>query len=127
MYGSQERLSLHKDLTVLVVVAIAGTEYLLEYVESLCGDVHLLEYTDHHLFSNFDIGDIERHFRALPQDGNTIILTTEKDAMRLDEHRALLRQLDLPIYILPVAVSFVDTPGVQFDDAVKGWLLNFKR
>ena len=127
MYGSQDRLPLHKDLTVLVVVAIAGTEYLLEYVESMCGDVHLLEYTDHHLFSNFDIGDIERHFNALPKDGNTIILTTEKDAMRLNEHRELLLRLNLPVYILPVAVSFVDGPGVHFDDAVKGWLLNFKR
>lgn len=127
MYGNQERLELHNGLTVLVVVAIAGTEYLLEYVESKAGDVHLLEYTDHHLFSNFDIGDMERHFNALPKDGKTIILTTEKDAMRLDQHRALLQQLNLPIYILPVAVSFAQTPGGGFDHAVKDWLLNFKR
>lgn len=127
MYGGQDRLPLHQDLTVLLVVAIAGTEYLVEYVESMCNAVHLLEYTDHHLFSTFDVGDIERHFNALPRDNNTIILTTEKDAMRLDQHRELLLRLNLPLYVLPVAVTFMDTPGLHFDQVIKEWLLNFKR
>jgi tetraacyldisaccharide 4'-kinase len=126
MYGSGERLAFHKDLDVLLVVAIAGTEYLLEYVDSQCGDVRMLEYNDHHPFSNFDIGDIERHFKLLPEGRERIILTTEKDAMRLDSHRALLRQLGLPIYILPVAVQFIGEDSVTFDDTIKEWLLNFK-
>jgi tetraacyldisaccharide 4'-kinase len=126
MYGVQDRLPLHKDLTVLVVVAIAGTEYLLEYVDEACREVRLLEYNDHHSFSNFDIGDIERHFNALPGD-HKIILTTEKDAMRLDGHRDLLLRLGLPIYILPVAVSFLGDAAPDFDQVVKDWLLNFKR
>jgi tetraacyldisaccharide 4'-kinase len=126
MYGSGERLAFHKDLDVLLVVAIAGTEYLLEYVDSQCGDVRMLEYNDHHPFSNFDIGDIERHFKLLPEGRERIILTTEKDAMRLDSHRELLRQLALPIYILPVAVQFIGEESVTFDDTLKEWLLNFK-
>jgi len=126
MYGSGERLAFHPDLDVLLVVAIAGTEYLLEYVDSQCGDVRMLEYNDHHPFSNFDIGDIERHFKLLPEGRERIILTTEKDAMRLDSHRELLRQLALPIYILPVAVQFVGENAITFDDTIKEWLLNFK-
>lgn len=127
MYGSGERLALHKELDVLLVVAIAGTEYLLEYVESQCADVHMVAYNDHHPFSNFDVGDIERHFKAMPDGRERIILTTEKDAMRLDSHRDLLRSLSLPIYILPVAVEFVDEDPEAFGRYIKDWLLNFKR
>lgn len=62
----------------MLVVAIAGTEYLLEYVESQCADVHMVAYNDHHPFSNFDVGDIERHFKAMPEGRERIIVTTEK-------------------------------------------------
>jgi tetraacyldisaccharide 4'-kinase len=127
MYGAGERILLHRDLAVLLVVAIAGTEYLLEYVDSKCDDVRMLEYNDHHPFSNFDIGDIERHYNLMADGKQRIILTTEKDAMRLDEHRALLQKLDLPMYILPVAVQLVGDDAGGFDLAVKDWLLNFKR
>ncbi len=126
MYGS-ERLPLHKELDVLLVVAIAGTEYLLEYVDDQCGDVRMLEYNDHHPFSSFDIGDIERRFKQLSPDRERIVLTTEKDAMRLDGHRTLLQKLALPIYILPVAVRFLGDHPEAFADAIKEWLLNFKR
>jgi tetraacyldisaccharide 4'-kinase len=99
----------------------------MEYVAERAGDVHLLEYNDHHPFSSFDVGDIARHFKAFSEDRKPIILTTEKDAMRLDTHRAMLLELNLPIYILPVAVSFLDDNPAAFDEAVRAWLLNFKR
>jgi len=127
MYGPPQRLPLQDNLTVLLVVAIAGTEYLLEYIDSKVREVRMLEYNDHHAYSNFDIGDIERHFRLIEDPQNAIILTTEKDAMRLDLHRDLLRQLDLPIYILPVAVEFIGDNPKTFDETIKEWLLNFKR
>jgi tetraacyldisaccharide 4'-kinase len=127
MYGHGERLQLSPDLDVLLVVAIAGTEYLLEYVDEQCGDVRMLEYHDHHPFSSFDIGDIEKHFKQMNPDRKRILLTTEKDAMRLDSHRELLLGLSLPIYILPVAVRFLGDHPDAFSRAVKDWLLNFKR
>jgi tetraacyldisaccharide 4'-kinase len=127
MYQSNDRISLNEDIDVLLVVAIAGTEYLMEYVESRAGDVKLLEYNDHHPFSNFDVGDIERYYKEMQAGRSNIILTTEKDAMRLDAHRELLQQLNLPIYILPVAVRFIGDDEERFNSHVKDWLLNFKR
>lgn len=127
MYQSAGRLILAEDVDVLLVVAIAGTEYLMEYVESKAGRVQLLEYNDHHLFSNFDIGNIERYYKNMQEGNQRILLTTEKDAMRLDSHRELLLRLNLPIYILPVAVRFMGEEPTSFDEDVKDWLLNFKR
>lgn len=127
MYHGADRLVLDDNLNVLMVAAIAGTEFMMEYVESKAGDVRLLEYNDHHPFSNFDIGDIERYFKQMPESQPRIILTTEKDAMRLDTHRELLQKLDLPLYILPVAVRFMGKEPDVFDRVIKDWLLNFKR
>jgi tetraacyldisaccharide 4'-kinase len=127
MYGTGERIALHDKLDVLLVVAIAGTEYLLEYVEGQSGAVRMLAYNDHHPFSSSDIRDVQQHFSLMDGTLEKIILTTEKDAMRLDVHRSVLQQTSLPIYILPVAVQFIgDSPGA-FDLAVKDWLLNFKQ
>jgi tetraacyldisaccharide 4'-kinase len=120
-----ERQPLHAHLDVLLVAGIAGTEYLMEYVSEQCYDVRLLEYNDHHPFSDFDVRDIERHFQVMSDERQKIILTTEKDAMRLDIHREWILSRQLPIYILPVAVQFIDGPG--FDECIKNWLLNFKR
>ena len=63
----------------------------------------------------------------MKKDRQCIILTTEKDATRLDIHRALLLQRNLPIYILPLRVEFNDEEPEAFDDVIKDWLLNFKR
>lgn len=127
MYNSPDRIVLNEQMSVLMVAAIAGTEYMMEYVESKVADVRLLEYNDHHLFSNFDIGNIELYFKQMPESSQRIILTTEKDAMRLDTHRELLQQLNLPIYILPVTVRFLGEEPDMFDRVIKDWLLNFKR
>lgn len=127
MYHPHERIVLDDSLNILLVASIAGTEYLMEYVASKSSNVRLLEYNDHHPFTNFDIGNIERYYKQIPEDDQRIILTTEKDAMRLDNHRPLLLQLNLPIFILPVAVRFVGDAPASFDAFIKNWLLNFKQ
>ncbi|HJW29862.1 MAG TPA: tetraacyldisaccharide 4'-kinase [Saprospiraceae bacterium] len=127
MYGPPHRIELRNTLSVLLVAAIAGTEYLIEYVGSKCKEVRMLEYADHHSFTADDIMEMERHFRLLPQDQTSILLTTEKDALRLDMHRDQLQQLNLPIYVLPIAVEFLGDQPERFGQFIKEWLLNFKR
>lgn len=117
---------LNDNMKVLLVAGLADTTYLLEYVKSKVDEVLLVEFGDHHPYSSGDISDIERYFRDMPQTHQRIILTTEKDAMRLDSHRELLKQLDLPVYLLPIQVRFLDE-AAEFDEYIKEWLLNFKR
>ena len=99
----------------------------MSYVSEKCGNVELMEFNDHHLYSEEDINEIERSFNALPNARQRIILTTEKDATRLDMHRNLLMQRNLPVYILPLRVEFIGEEPEEFDRVIKDWLLNFKR
>ena len=66
-----------------------------------------------------------RRFDSLPQR-NKIILTTEKDAMRLELHEAFIRKNQLPVYVLPVEVAFCDDDEPDFQADVKKMLLDFK-
>ena len=59
-------------------------------------------------------------------DPNAIILTTEKDAMRLDLYRSKIIEYQLPIFALPIQVKFHEEDGEAFDVLVKDFLLNFR-
>jgi len=110
---------------VLLVSAIANTDYLLQHIGSEAGSVHTLEFEDHHYFDESNLNDILRRFDAMPQR-NKIILTTEKDATRLELHEAFLWKNQLPVFVLPAEVAFCDNDEADFQADVKQFLLEFK-
>ena len=110
---------------VLLVSAIANTDYLLQYLGTEAGSVQTLEFEDHHFFDDSDLLDLLRRFEALPQR-NKIILTTEKDAVRLELHEDFLREHQLSVFVLPIEVAFCDNDEPDFQADVKQALLDFK-
>lgn len=113
------------ETEVIAFTAIAQPEYLHEYLVGRCGSLTTIEYGDHHYFESQEIGDLKRRFDALPSS-RKMIITTEKDAMRLDLHRNFLYELRLPLFVLPVQVRFLFDEENSFAQAVKDYLLNFK-
>ena len=116
---------LEQDWDVLLVSAIARTDYLEDYLETQVKSVKTLEYTDHHYFTKFDISHIKRTFDNHPSN-KKLILTTEKDAMRLDLHREFFIKNKMPIFVVPVEVLFHFDQGEEFNDLIKSHLLDFK-
>lgn len=116
---------LKDDWEVLLICAIARTDYLVEYLEEKVDEVKILEYEDHHYFNKYDVAHLKSVFDKMESD-KKIILTTEKDAMRLELHRPFLMENRLPIFALPVEVKFHFGEGGQFDEDIKNFLLNFK-
>ncbi len=116
-------LDLQSD--ILLVSAIANTEYLLQHLAQTVRSVQALEYSDHHYFDEPDLHTILRRFNAMPGQ-HKMVLTTEKDATRLELHRDFLWKNNLPLYVLPVEVAFCDNDEVEFQEEVKRFLLEFK-
>ena len=132
-YGTPYRImypSLTTQLTtgsdILLICAIANTDYLLTYLKQKVNSIKVLEYADHHFFDNTEIGNLKNTFLAL-QSRNKIILTTEKDAIRLEVHQALLREYQLPIFVLPIKVAFHNNDAEHFEDAVADYLLAVRK
>ena len=105
-----------KDKDILLVTGIANPKPLKKYVEQYSKKVKLKAFPDHHNFKKSDIKDIVREFNDI-KDTNKIIITTEKDAVRL-------MNLDLPkniknkIYYIPIKIEFLFNRKDDFDKLV---------
>lgn len=122
---SDVRRPLDLNTDVLLVSAIANTDYLLKYLGSEAKSVQTLEYEDHHYFSEDELNDMLRRFERMP-GRDKIIVTTEKDATRLELHADFLYKHNLPVYVLPIEVAFVGQDEEAFQEDVKSILLDFK-
>jgi tetraacyldisaccharide 4'-kinase len=114
------------DTELLLLSAIANTDYLLQYLGEQAKAVQTLEFEDHHYFKEEDLLDLKRRFERMAGP-NKIILTTEKDATRLELHAAFLAQHQLPVFVLPVEVAFCGDDEAAFQADLRQVLLNFKR
>lgn len=118
-------VNLEPDVDVLLICAIARTDYLVEHLESQVNSVQVMEYEDHRYFSKFDVSFLKTNFDKM-ESKKKVIITTEKDAMRLQLHHPYLQEHKLPIFALPVEVKFHYEEGEKFDEDIKRFLLNFK-
>jgi tetraacyldisaccharide 4'-kinase len=84
----------------------------------------MLRYPDHHLFSIDDMEDIKKQFERISAM-NKIILTTEKDGVRLQKFEKELQ--DFPIFIIPIEHCFLFNEGEEFLRLVKDFVDSFKR
>jgi tetraacyldisaccharide 4'-kinase len=100
------------DSRVFVVTGIARPERFVSDLASVGWTVAgTLMFRDHHRFT---ARDLRRIAAAARQAASSIILTTEKDAVRL----AACELGDLPIASVPLVV------GIEPRDAFEGWLFD---
>ena len=125
IYEPNLELELDGTQDILLVCGIARPQYLEAYLRPRVRSLTMISFRDHHLFEKTDIGRIRNKFEQINSD-NKIIITTEKDTLRLDMHKPYLLQHNLPIYALPIEVKFLFDDGEKFDNEVKEFLFNFK-
>jgi tetraacyldisaccharide 4'-kinase len=85
-----------------------------------------MAFEDHRLFTNYDVAQAKTVFDGMASARKRIILTTEKDATRLELHKSYLIENQLNIYALPIQVKFHFDEGAAFDADIKQALLDFK-
>lgn len=125
MLRTKIRQPLLADMDVLLISAIAGTGYLLDFLKEKVRSVQSVEFADHHFFNELDLEEIKRRFAALPRI-SSIVLTTEKDAMRLELHQTFFEKNNLPVFVLPIEVGFHGDDEKRFQSEVRQWLLDFR-
>lgn len=104
------------DYEVVLVTGIANSKPFVKFVQNRFQKVHHLEFADHHNFSVADIQKIDDQFDQI-KALHKVILTTEKDYMRLKDESALLENL----FYLPIEVELNDFDGFKEN------LLNYVR
>lgn len=125
LFNKNYKLNEDKTIDVYLVSAIANTQSLLSHADKIYTLAANKEYEDHHFFSNMDLANLAREFSHI-SNHKKIILTTEKDAMRLESHRSFLEEKKLPVFVLPISVYFLFDQGPQFNALIKNGLLSYK-
>lgn len=115
--------SLTENTEVLLVSGIANPRPLEALLEKYCKSYHIMPYSDHHIFTIDDLKDIGKKFSNLEAE-NKIILTTEKDAVRLVKFNTEIA--DWPIYVIPVRHHFLFGEGEIFNQSVINYIRAFQ-
>lgn len=110
--------NIKKNWTVLLITGIAKTEPLLNELKNYTSNIIHHTYPDHHQFSQKNMLKLVAGFDAIKSE-NKIIITTEKDAVRLktDKFAVLINQL--PIYQWPIKVGFLNNTETVFNTIIK--------
>lgn len=108
---------------VLLVCGIANPKPLKEYLHEKTHTYYQQDYSDHHIFSIDDLNEIIEKFDRIHAK-DKLILTTEKDAVRLVKFSEQLASL--PMYVLPIQHFFLFDEGPQFNELVKDFIRNFR-
>jgi tetraacyldisaccharide 4'-kinase len=105
---------LSKQVDVLLVCGIARHEELEDYLQSKARNVYVRHYRDHYRFTVLDLEQIRDTFINIG-DTNKMIVTTEKDAARLEHHRLWFLQNKIEIFVQPISVKFLGEDGEKFN------------
>ena len=86
---------------ILVFTGIGNPKPLENYLRNLKIQIRSIAFPDHHVFTDKDIQYIQNQFDLLPTQSK-ILLTTEKDAIRLGQNGFELFIQEYPVYFQPI-------------------------
>lgn len=101
---------------IISFAGIANAEPMVNYLKEYAAELRHVTFDDHHEYSLKDLEDIGRYYDSF-EGGNKILVTTEKDLMRLKNKLTWPIAQRMNIYVLPVEVSFKDKEE-EFNEAI---------
>lgn len=119
---SKEEKMMDQDCSVLLVCGIANPQPLKEVLNQYVSSYEILSYRDHHIFNTDDLNEIKKYFSKM-EASNKIILTTEKDGVRLAKFKKEMEHL--PIYVFPMAHKFLFEQESEFHDLIFNFVGTF--
>jgi tetraacyldisaccharide 4'-kinase len=109
---------------ILLVTGIANPRSLKKMLEEQSKTYYMMQYPDHHIFTIDDLNDIKKRYEQI-NTKNKMIVTTEKDAVRLMKFQDQINEL--PLYVIPVQHEFLFEEGNIFDELTMDFIKKFKR
>jgi tetraacyldisaccharide 4'-kinase len=113
----------NKDTEVLLVCGIANPEPLTRHLHEETSTYDACFFADHHIFTIDDLREIELRFSRI-EHPDKIIITTEKDAVRLLKFNKELTRM--PVYVLPITVHFLYEDRSRFNSIITNFIADFK-
>ena len=105
-----------KQQNVLLITGIASPKQMMIDLQPYTENIQSMAFGDHHNFKPKDIRRINEAFDAMPSP--KIIITTEKDAVRLEQAEELSDEVKKHLYALPVHIKFMLEQEEDFNSKI---------
>ncbi|MDR0789804.1 MAG: tetraacyldisaccharide 4'-kinase [Bacteroidales bacterium] len=109
-----------QDHSVILLSGIADNQPLISYLASQTQLLEVISFKDHHKFSPADLQTI-KHKIETQQKPNTILITTEKDATRLDD--SFIELIATAVYVISIEFEMDETFNAVKQSLNRGHLI----
>jgi len=117
-YEKTIQLKKMNSYTAVLISGIANSKNFEEFVKNeITNDIKHLKYADHKQYTEKDNKKICEVYNNL-SNNNKLIITTEKDAMRLKE-LTFDEKIKQNIYFLPIEINFLFNETEQFKELIQ--------
>ena len=107
---------LPKNVNILLLTGIASPQQMIVDLQPVSKNITPVTFGDHHQFTAEDVERINSTFAAMPKP--KIIVTTEKDATRLEHVEGLSKETKSNIYALPIRIQFMLGGEEEFNNKI---------
>jgi tetraacyldisaccharide 4'-kinase len=121
---SKEEKFLSPDTHILLITGIANPKPIKEILNTYVETYDMMRFNDHHIFSIDDLHEIKSQFDKM-ETVNKIILTTEKDGVRMAKFENELK--DLPVYVFPIKHKIMFGEEMLFDKTIHEFVETLKK
>ena len=108
---------INTDASVLLITGIAKPTPLLNYLKKEYHTINHIQFTDHHNYTQNDVTRIINDFDSL-KGNNKLIISTEKDIMRLSLPEITNKIQHIPIFYIPIEICFHGNDKKEFDKEI---------
>ena len=98
----------NKQINVILVTGIAYSYYCKKFIEEKYTLVEHIKYGDHYDYNEYDIKYIVNKYHSINLE-NKMLITTEKDYVKLNQTKFKKYFIDLSIKVLPIYMNILDS------------------
>lgn len=106
-----------REMPAILLTGVSNPRPLEDYLFSKKMKLSSVSYPDHHEYTLVEANQLIEKFQSLP-GSQKIIITTEKDAMRLDKPGLVEVLHNLPMYYIPIETTFDEKEKAEFDELI---------
>lgn len=112
------------NTVVFLLTGIANTIPLVQHIAQYTMQIVHHKYADHHQYSLKNIAKLADEFNRCTAS-DKIIITTEKDAQRLRKPELQPYLHKLPVYVLPIGITFLNEGAPSFDQLIYNYVKQY--
>lgn len=125
-FHGKDTVFIDLKFTLFVLTGIANPKPLLQHLRMQSAAVFPYKYPDHHQFTIKNISKLVADFEACPAIKKAVI-TTEKDAQRLQEPELQKLLAGLPVLVAPIGISFLNNAGPAFQQIIENYVRKYQK